>query len=162
MEPQIQYTKTSDGVNIAYATAGEGRCVIAVPSAPLSHAQRVCEMFPELFQGLAQRFRAIWYDSRGSGLSDRDALDFSMGYGTRPRGSGRASGVDGFRDVAWLPTRSQSPSLMRQSIRRRFVPGPRRRPDEVLAITFRTCLRSRGGTRSGDWPCIRKPRPGVD
>jgi pimeloyl-ACP methyl ester carboxylesterase len=78
MEPRIQYAKTSDGVNIAYATAGEGRCVIAVPSAPLSHAQRICEMFPELFQGLAQRFRAIWYDSRGSGLSDRSALDFSM------------------------------------------------------------------------------------
>jgi pimeloyl-ACP methyl ester carboxylesterase len=77
MEPRIQYAKTSDGVNIAYATAGEGRCVIAVPG-PLSHAQRVCEMFPELFQGLAQRFRAIWYDSRGFGLSDRSALDFSM------------------------------------------------------------------------------------
>jgi class 3 adenylate cyclase/pimeloyl-ACP methyl ester carboxylesterase len=76
-EPRIQYTKTSDGVNIAYATAGEGRCVIAVPP-PVSHAQRVCEMFPELFQGLAQRFRAIWYDSRGFGLSDRSALDFSM------------------------------------------------------------------------------------
>jgi class 3 adenylate cyclase/pimeloyl-ACP methyl ester carboxylesterase len=78
MEPRIQYAKTSDGVNIAYATAGEGQCVITVPSAPLSHAQRICEMFPELFQGLAQRFRAIWYDSRGSGLSDRSALDFSM------------------------------------------------------------------------------------
>ena len=78
MEPRIQYTKTSDGVNIAYATAGEGRCVIGVPALPASHAQRVCEMFPELFEGLAQRFRAIWYDSRGSGLSARSALDFSM------------------------------------------------------------------------------------
>ena len=78
MEPRIQYAKTSDGVNIAYATAGEGKCIIGVPSPPLSHVQRQSGIFPGFYQGLAQRFRSVWYDSRGSGLSDRDSIDFSM------------------------------------------------------------------------------------
>ena len=78
MEPRIQYAKTSDGVNIAYATAGEGKCIIGVPSPPLTHVQRQSGIFPGFYQGLAQRFRSVWYDSRGSGLSDRDSIDFSM------------------------------------------------------------------------------------
>ncbi|HSP54986.1 MAG TPA: adenylate/guanylate cyclase domain-containing protein [Dehalococcoidia bacterium] len=78
MEPRIQYAKTSDGVNIAHATAGEGRCVIVVPSPPICHAQRFWDVFAGLIRGMAERFRAVWYDSRGSGLSDRKAIDFSM------------------------------------------------------------------------------------
>jgi pimeloyl-ACP methyl ester carboxylesterase len=74
VELSIQYCKTNDGVSIAYATAGEGRPVVLVPSVPLSHVQR---------QGgtgrrLAERFYSVWYDSRGSGLSDREQTDFSM------------------------------------------------------------------------------------
>ena len=78
MEPCIQYAKTSDGVSIAYATAGEGRCIIGVPSPPLTHVQRQSDIFPGFYQGLAQRFRSTRYDFRGSGLSDRDSIDFSM------------------------------------------------------------------------------------
>jgi len=78
MDPRIQYVKTSDGVNIAYATAGEGKCLIVAPSPPISHVQRQWDLFSDLYHGLAQRFRAVWYDSRGSGLSDRSAIDFSM------------------------------------------------------------------------------------
>src|SRR5437870_1863532 len=78
MEPRIQYAKTSDGVRIAYATAGEGKCLIVAPSPPMSHVQRLWDVFSDLYHGLAQRFRAVWYDSRGSGLSDRSAIDFSM------------------------------------------------------------------------------------
>jgi class 3 adenylate cyclase len=74
MEPHIQYAKTSDGVSIAYATQGKGRAVLVVPSMPLSHVQRG--------RGggklLAEHFRSIWYDSRGSGLSDRELIDFTM------------------------------------------------------------------------------------
>lgn len=76
-EPQIQYARTSDGVSIAYATAGEGPCVILVPSSPNTHSQRQWDMMPDLYSGLTQRFHAIWYDSRGSGMSDRNATDFS-------------------------------------------------------------------------------------
>ena len=78
MEPRIQYTRTSDGVSIAYATAGQGRAVIDVPSPPLSHVQRQWELLPDFYHGLAERFRTVWYDSRGSGMSDRKATDFTM------------------------------------------------------------------------------------
>ena len=77
-EPQIQFARTSDGVSIAYATAGEGPCAICVPSPPTSHVQRMWHFMPAIYQGYAERFRFVWYDSRGSGLSDRSAIDFTM------------------------------------------------------------------------------------
>jgi class 3 adenylate cyclase/pimeloyl-ACP methyl ester carboxylesterase len=76
-EPQIQFARTSDGVSIAYASVGQGRCVIILPSAPQSHAARQWQMFSGLHGGMAERFHAVWFDSRGSGLSDRTATDFS-------------------------------------------------------------------------------------
>jgi len=78
MEPRIQYAQTADGVSIAYAAAGKGRTLILVPSVPLTHVQRQPQVFPRVWEGLAERFHFVWYDSRGSGLSDRDAIDFSM------------------------------------------------------------------------------------
>ena len=78
MEPRIQYAKTSDGVSIAYATEGEGPPLVLLPIPSVSHVQRVGGMFPNIFPPLARSFRLIWYDPRGAGLSDRDAVDFSM------------------------------------------------------------------------------------
>ena len=78
MEPHIQYAKTSDGVSIAYACAGEGPPLIQAPSPPLSHVQLQWRMFGYVMQPVTQMFRLTWYDSRGSGLSDRRAIDFSM------------------------------------------------------------------------------------
>lgn len=74
MERQIRYAKTSDRVSIAYATKGTGRAVLLTPSVPLSHVQRRRGGG----QLLAEQFRSIWYDSRGSGLSDRVPIDFTM------------------------------------------------------------------------------------
>ena len=76
-EPQIQFARTSDGVSIAYASIGEGPCVIMVPSAPQTHAERQWHIMPELYRGIAERFHAVWFDSRGCGLSDRNETDFS-------------------------------------------------------------------------------------
>ena len=39
MEPRIQYAKTSDGVNIAFATYGEGPPVVFVGQWLTSHVQ---------------------------------------------------------------------------------------------------------------------------
>src|SRR3990172_3305128 len=78
MEPRIQYAKTSDGVNIAYAVAGEGPPLVRMPLPGANHVQRDWEMFPNLCLPLAQAFRLVLYDARGTGLSDRDAVDFSM------------------------------------------------------------------------------------
>src|SRR5437867_10825300 len=78
MEPRIQYAKTSDGVDIAFAAAGEGPPLLMVPPPALSHVQAIWEMLDHLYQPLAERFRLVWYDFRGTGLSDRNAIDFSM------------------------------------------------------------------------------------
>ena len=78
MEPRIQYAKTSDGVSIAYATMGEGPPLVRVPLPGANHVQRDWRMFPNTFPPLTRTFRLILYDARGTGLSDRDTIDFSM------------------------------------------------------------------------------------
>ena len=76
--PRIQYAKTEDGVSIAYATEGEGPPLVLLLVPVGSHVQRVREMFPNIIPPLTRTFRLINYDPRGTGLSDRDAIDFSM------------------------------------------------------------------------------------
>ena len=78
MEPQIQYAKTSDGVDIAYATAGGGPPLLVVPLPAMSHAQATWDTLAYFYQPLAEHFHLVWFDFRGAGLSDRSAIDFSM------------------------------------------------------------------------------------
>jgi class 3 adenylate cyclase len=78
MEPRIQYARTSDGVNIAYSTVGEGRSLMLMPPLGFNHAELSWEMFEPIWQRVLDKYRALTYDSRGSGLSDRSAIDFSM------------------------------------------------------------------------------------
>ena len=78
MEPKIRYCTTSDGVDIAFASAGDGPPLLLFPQPGISHVQVVWEMFGYLLQPLAERFHLVWYDSRAAGLSDRTAIDFSM------------------------------------------------------------------------------------
>jgi class 3 adenylate cyclase len=77
-EPQVQYAKTSDGVNIAFASMGEGPPLVCVMPPGFAHVQRDWAMFPGIYQQLTRTFRLVWYDPRGTGLSDRDEIDFSM------------------------------------------------------------------------------------
>jgi len=72
--PRIQYTKTSDGVSIAYWALGKGTPIMFLPPLIVSDCQQEWEI-PEWqgwFEELAQHRRIARYDSRGSGLSDRD------------------------------------------------------------------------------------------
>ena len=78
MEPRIQYAKTQDGVNIAYTDTGGGPPLVRAAIPGMNHAQRDWEIFSQIFPPLAQKFRLILYDWRGTGLSDRDADDFSL------------------------------------------------------------------------------------
>src|SRR5438093_13404760 len=78
MEPRIQYARTSDGVNIAYAHAGEGREVLVVRFMFQTHITDGWD-FPDYWlRALAERFHVTWYDCRGSGLSQRDVQDLSI------------------------------------------------------------------------------------
>lgn len=78
MEPRIQYAKSSDGVNIAYATAGDGPPLLMVPAFPLSDVQARWKASAHLYQPLAERLALVWYDFRGTGLSEREVTDYSL------------------------------------------------------------------------------------
>ena len=43
-----------------------------------SHAEIAWRMFANLLHPLAAQFRTVWVDPRGTGLSDRDAIDYSI------------------------------------------------------------------------------------
>ncbi len=77
MEPRVQYAKTSDGVNIAYCATGEGLPLV-IANQFVSHVQLEWQLYPHLYGSLGRSFRVIWFDWRGTGLSQRDNLDFSL------------------------------------------------------------------------------------
>ncbi len=80
MEPRaVQYAKAGDGVDIAFTVAGEGSPIVVVPNAPFSHLQ-LGEKNPLAvpYRRLDSRHRVIRYDCGGSGLSDREASDYSL------------------------------------------------------------------------------------
>jgi class 3 adenylate cyclase len=80
VDPRVQYTRTSDGVSIAYWTVGEGDPIVFMPSVPASHIEFEWR-FPEwraFYERFAERHRVVRYDSRGTGLSDRRAIEYSI------------------------------------------------------------------------------------
>jgi class 3 adenylate cyclase len=80
MEPRVQYAQTEDGMSIAFWALGNGEPFVYAPIMPFSHTQLEwgipeCRRWYEL---LASGRQLVRYDGRGSGLSDRDATDFSL------------------------------------------------------------------------------------
>src|SRR3989304_5225824 len=79
MEQQIRFCTTSDGVRIAYATAGARPPRVLIPAwvghlqFEWSHAET-----REFYEGLARGRLLVRFDKRGTGLSDRQAEDFSV------------------------------------------------------------------------------------
>ncbi len=80
MEPRIQYAQTSDGVNIAYWTMGEGTPPLLYGGpAPFSHIELEWQI-PALrafYEHIAQKRKLVRFDSRGVGMSARDVRDYS-------------------------------------------------------------------------------------
>ena len=78
--PRVQYVKTSDGVNIAYAIAGSGPAVVWIRNMFQGHLQLEWEQPIQRagFENLiAAGMSVVRFDQRGSGLSDRDDADVS-------------------------------------------------------------------------------------
>jgi pimeloyl-ACP methyl ester carboxylesterase len=79
MEPRIQFTRTSDGVNIAYASFGDGPIVV-VTSNVWGNLNAIHARLPQVRalvdEILAQGRRVITYDGRGQG--SHNALRFSV------------------------------------------------------------------------------------
>ena len=82
MNPLIQHTETSDGVRIAYYTMGRGVPFVATSMLLWGHLGNTL-VFKEHYRshspgGLGRGMQVVRYDARGTGLSDRDAIDFSI------------------------------------------------------------------------------------
>jgi DNA-binding NarL/FixJ family response regulator len=71
--PAVQYATTSDGFNIAYTVQGAGHPLVCLPFA-FSHAQHVwgASSASPLLEALSEKFRIVYYDGRGQGLSQRN------------------------------------------------------------------------------------------
>ncbi len=80
MEPRIQYAKTSDGVNIAFTTYGEGSAIVWSSQPVTSHVQREWEIpiVRAAISAIAATGMVIRFDPRGAGRSDRDVDDVSL------------------------------------------------------------------------------------
>lgn len=72
--PVVRYVTTPDGMQIAYAIAGEGEQ--AVLHLPFHHNHVLSRWSgPSWFRGMAEHFRVVHYDSRGQGMSTRDLAE---------------------------------------------------------------------------------------
>lgn len=80
MEYPVQYARTSDGVNIAFSSTGEGEPLIYLPAFPWSHfvvmyGTGYLTSHPE---AISAGTRLVTYDARGCGLSDHSPCDLSL------------------------------------------------------------------------------------
>jgi class 3 adenylate cyclase/pimeloyl-ACP methyl ester carboxylesterase len=80
MDPRVQYATTSDGVSIAYWTMGEGPTLVIPPNLVTSHLELEWQIVSRraAWEGLAHGLQVVRYDCRGMGMSQRDAIDFSV------------------------------------------------------------------------------------
>jgi len=80
MEPRIQYTKSSDGTNIAYWSIGSGTPLVHMPMTVLNHADREYQPpeYVDWRDKLAERHTVVQYNRRGTGLSERDVNDLNV------------------------------------------------------------------------------------
>ena len=79
MEAPIRYAQTSDGVNIAFWTLGNGEPLVYMAGAPWCHVELL--QVPECvrwYEQLAEERLLVRYDVRGTGLSDREIEDHSL------------------------------------------------------------------------------------
>jgi class 3 adenylate cyclase/alpha-beta hydrolase superfamily lysophospholipase len=132
MEPRIQYAKTSDGVNIAYAVLGSGPAIV-FPSGIWGsvHLYKAAATFlRERFDELASLgWSVITYDGRGSGASDRDVDDYTLDGKLRDLESVIAAAAPG-RFALWASYHGGPPAIA-YAIR-----SPHRVTNLVLSNTF--------------------------
>jgi DNA-binding CsgD family transcriptional regulator/pimeloyl-ACP methyl ester carboxylesterase len=81
MEPPIRYARTADGVGIAFTTFGTGPPLVLLPGVPFEcfHLEWQIPEQRAFYEALGRRLTVTQYDARGTGLSQRDASDFSLG-----------------------------------------------------------------------------------
>jgi class 3 adenylate cyclase/pimeloyl-ACP methyl ester carboxylesterase len=80
VQPGVQYVTTSDGVSIAYASHGEGPTVIYMRGPPFSHIQQEShyDNYRNYNEAIGQGRRLVTFDSRGTGMSDRNVKEITL------------------------------------------------------------------------------------
>ena len=78
--PTIRYATADDGVSIAFDVRGEGLPIVCMPAVPFSHLEASSRDPGQRrwYERLAEHAQVVQYDSRGTGLSDRDRGEFSI------------------------------------------------------------------------------------
>jgi pimeloyl-ACP methyl ester carboxylesterase/DNA-binding CsgD family transcriptional regulator len=81
VDPTVAYTRTVDEVTIAYSVTGTGPGFVLMPGVPFSNfvAEWQLPVMRRTFLSLADRLRIVQYDGRGTGHSQRDVEDLSLG-----------------------------------------------------------------------------------
>lgn len=78
-DAQIRYATAADGTSIAYWTVGQGAPLVYLVGGPWTHVELArhpaCRSW---YDRLAATYRLVRYDARGTGLSQRAALDYSL------------------------------------------------------------------------------------
>jgi pimeloyl-ACP methyl ester carboxylesterase/DNA-binding CsgD family transcriptional regulator len=79
VEQSIRFCKTSDGVQLAYATIGKGYPLVKAANW-LSHLEFDWQspVWKHWWESLSQHYQLIRYDERGCGLSDWEVPEFSF------------------------------------------------------------------------------------
>ena len=79
MNQDIRFCTTADNVKLAYAVSGDGPPLL-MPATWLSHLEHQWKSLAwrHWLETLSQKYTLVRYDSRGCGLSDRDAAEFSF------------------------------------------------------------------------------------
>jgi pimeloyl-ACP methyl ester carboxylesterase len=74
--PPVQYVKTSDGYDIAYAVSGSGEPLV-IAATGLEHVQLSWDVpdIRDLLRALAERYRLVQFDIHGAGMSSRGLPD---------------------------------------------------------------------------------------
>ena len=100
-DPQIRYARTTDGVNIAYFTMGEGVPYVSVhlPFSNVQHELATARFSPQQ-KTIAAQAMLVRYDHRGLGLSDKWPHEVTtQDSPARSRGGDRQAGAEALHPV---------------------------------------------------------------
>lgn len=79
MEREVRYCTTEDGVRIAYCAEGEGPPLLVCPLAFASFSlHRLAPELEDFYRQIGAGRTLVYYDIRGTGLSERRIEDFSV------------------------------------------------------------------------------------
>jgi pimeloyl-ACP methyl ester carboxylesterase/DNA-binding CsgD family transcriptional regulator len=67
-------------VSVAFGSVGAGPALVLLPTVPFGYFQLEWQIpeYRAVFEALAQQVQLVQYDARGTGLSEREAADFSL------------------------------------------------------------------------------------